>query len=349
MKPLNRFLSLLIVLLSLESVSANPITWFFMRELQFDGNSFNMELSFMGEGNLDGWFLTSMTDTAYFNSGITYNSGFLVVTQADLQKTFNFNPTGDVIGIHCVEYNSDFDEFRFGDVDESHLIAPTASQSMCLLEYENPFQSWTYYLDNTPTLGTENDSTGAMGYIQGTVRDSLGNPLAGIAVISYINYYNWNFEAEPIYVVTDENGYYIFEAIARRIGLGVFNADSEVVWIDVVQGLPEDTVTVDLTTENYVGIDHEDPVRVSDFEINSIYPNPFNSTTTIVYTLENSNYLEISVYDMKGRLADQVYSGNENSGRHTLHWNVGQLPAGVYFVYLQTPRGSVSQKLVYLK
>ena len=345
----------IIVLLCLTlTLQANPRIWLYFSEFQVLEDDFRMELRLMSPETLNGWFLTSLTDTAYFKTGIT-GGDMIVVSQNDLINPLDFNPAGDVLQVHPGYYEEDWpaEELRFGEVYQSVVAAPNQAQSLCLLEYDNPFQMWTWYLDNTPTLGEWNDTSGARGYIEGTVSDSAGTPQSGVQVAHFINLVpnseTGNFDEVFEFVTTDENGFFRVEKIAQHVSLWYVVNDSTVDWWATVQVYPEDTVQVQLTLYDYVGLDPE-PVKPAElFNLRSVYPNPFNSTTTVVYTLESSTWLEISVYDMKGRLADQVYSGNANAGRHTLHWNAGQLPAGVYFIYLQTPRGSVSQKLVYLK
>ncbi len=350
MKGLKRTVPMLIMLFMVVPTHANPIVWRYLWEFQLDDTGFNMELMFMEPQGLDGWYLTSLTDTAYFNDSLTADNQFFVVTQANLQEHLTINPAGDVIGIHSAGWDSEIDEFRFGDVPQSYVAAPQTGQSICLSEYALPSsQGWHYYLDNTPTFGAPNDSSGAMGYITGTVTDTLGSPVAGVRVVYAISYMNPYGEPEPIYVATNENGRYSVYEIARRVALGYCLPDSEVVAVNDVQILPGDTATVDFVVHDFVDIHPENQITIKTLELNAVYPNPFNSVITIVYTLPSDNYLEISVYDIKGRLADQVFSGSQSAGKHALAWNAGQLPAGVYFIYLQTPQGSINRKCVYLK
>ena len=73
----------------------------------------------------------------------------------------------------------------------------------------------------------------------------------------------------------------------------------------------------------------------------SAYPNPFNPRTTISFSLERDEYVDIAVYDLVGRcvavLSQQVYS----AGSHSLTWtgrdNGGvEVASGTYFVRMST-------------
>ncbi len=71
--------------------------------------------------------------------------------------------------------------------------------------------------------------------------------------------------------------------------------------------------------------------------LNQNYPNPFFSTTTIAYKLTSPATMEMSVYDINGRLVDILKKENQNIGEYTLVWdgsksNGGLLKTGVYYL-----------------
>ncbi len=75
-------------------------------------------------------------------------------------------------------------------------------------------------------------------------------------------------------------------------------------------------------------------------------PNPFNPSTIIRYELGVAGPVELNVYDMAGRLVDNVYSGQETQGRHEHQWQgrdeAGRpVATGVYVYRLRA--GSVSE------
>ncbi len=85
------------------------------------------------------------------------------------------------------------------------------------------------------------------------------------------------------------------------------------------------------------------------FTIHSIYPNPFNSTTTITYSLPYRNSVSLSVFDLSGRLVDVLYDGVQVHGVHSVHWSAEGLPSGVYLARLTTPTGSAVSKVLLVR
>ena len=89
------------------------------------------------------------------------------------------------------------------------------------------------------------------------------------------------------------------------------------------------------------------------------YPNPFNPETWIPYHLANASNVEISIYDMQGRLVRRLALGHQVPGHYTsrgraAYWDgrngVGErVASGVYFYRLQADNMSLLRKMVILK
>jgi hypothetical protein len=82
------------------------------------------------------------------------------------------------------------------------------------------------------------------------------------------------------------------------------------------------------------------------------YPNPFNATTTISFTLPKAGYVELNVYDVMGRKMGGLLSaptGVLAAGVHSFVFDGGDLASGIYFVRLQSGTVSQTQKIVLLK
>lgn len=86
----------------------------------------------------------------------------------------------------------------------------------------------------------------------------------------------------------------------------------------------------------------------------SNYPNPFNPTTTIEYSLPEAAFVTLSIYDGKGRLVVDLEKGARPVGTHTATWNGldargSRVASGVYFYRLTAGNQSMTRKLVLLK
>ena len=85
------------------------------------------------------------------------------------------------------------------------------------------------------------------------------------------------------------------------------------------------------------------------FILSQNFPNPFNPTTTINYTLTKSTNISLELFDCLGRKILDIDNGYRISGTHTVNLNASTLSSGVYFYKLTTTEYSETRKLVLLK
>ena len=82
------------------------------------------------------------------------------------------------------------------------------------------------------------------------------------------------------------------------------------------------------------------------------YPNPFNPETSILYYVPN-NFGEIEptihIYDLKGRLVDQVYPGMSDPGLNRTFWHASGHVSGTYFIQLEANNSFYQQKIQLIK
>ncbi len=84
------------------------------------------------------------------------------------------------------------------------------------------------------------------------------------------------------------------------------------------------------------------------------WPNPFNPAVNLTCELETPSRATLAIYDVAGREVARLLGGEQPAGRHVLRWR-GQdgggrdLPAGLYFARLITPRRSETRKLMLLR
>jgi flagellar hook assembly protein FlgD len=72
------------------------------------------------------------------------------------------------------------------------------------------------------------------------------------------------------------------------------------------------------------------------------YPNPFNPSTTILYSLVTGGTVDLTVYDVLGRRVRTLVTGWQATGSYRIGWSghdVAGRPVatGVYFYRLTTP------------
>ncbi len=79
------------------------------------------------------------------------------------------------------------------------------------------------------------------------------------------------------------------------------------------------------------------------------YPNPFNPTTTINYTLKNATYVRITVYDRLGREIVVLVDENQSEGEYNVEFDGSNLPSGIYFYRIKTSEKIEVRKMVLAK
>jgi|GEM_PF-6756004 len=79
------------------------------------------------------------------------------------------------------------------------------------------------------------------------------------------------------------------------------------------------------------------------------YPNPFNPQTTIQFGLPEAANVTLRVYDMSGRLVQELVNGTLLEGNHEVQFEAGLLPSGTYLYRLETPVGVETQVMTLLK
>ncbi|NQT35236.1 T9SS type A sorting domain-containing protein [bacterium] len=85
------------------------------------------------------------------------------------------------------------------------------------------------------------------------------------------------------------------------------------------------------------------------FMLDPAYPNPFNATTYLSYSLPEAGEINLSLFDTNGRLMETLEAGFVKAGSHSLTLNAGDLPSGVYLVKLSSDDKMLTQQIVLLK
>ncbi|MDI6804921.1 MAG: T9SS type A sorting domain-containing protein [Bacteroidota bacterium] len=85
------------------------------------------------------------------------------------------------------------------------------------------------------------------------------------------------------------------------------------------------------------------------FMLHQNYPNPFNPSTTIWYELPRASFVTFKVYNVLGQEVATLVNERREAGKHTVEFNAGGLPSGVYFYRLQAGSFTQTKKLLLLR
>ena len=90
------------------------------------------------------------------------------------------------------------------------------------------------------------------------------------------------------------------------------------------------------------------------FELLDNYPNPFNPTTTIGYTLPEAGQVSLDIYNLLGQHVRSLVNEDQAAGTHRIVWDGKDssgksLGSGVYFYQLRTNRAVTVKRMVLVK
>jgi hypothetical protein len=101
--------------------------------------------------------------------------------------------------------------------------------------------------------------------------------------------------------------------------------------------------------ETHTGIAETDNDLPQTLSLSKCYPNPFNISTTISYTLNQASAVSIDIYNINGQKLATLLNEYQTAGEYRLIWNAAGLPSGIYFYKLNTEVQSETNKMVLLK
>jgi photosystem II stability/assembly factor-like uncharacterized protein len=97
-----------------------------------------------------------------------------------------------------------------------------------------------------------------------------------------------------------------------------------------------------------VGVSDEDQPVFQDFRLYPNYPNPFNPSTTINYSLPYSGRVKIIIYDMLGNELENI-SGSRNAGSNEEIINMDNYSSGIYFYSVHYNQSVKTGKMLLMK
>ena len=79
------------------------------------------------------------------------------------------------------------------------------------------------------------------------------------------------------------------------------------------------------------------------------FPNPFNPSTVIAYSLAEAGPVMLKVYNVLGQEVAMLIDGYKESGRHQVAFDTMRLSAGVYLYVIESGRFAATQRMTLLK
>ncbi len=130
------------------------------------------------------------------------------------------------------------------------------------------------------------------------------------------------------------------------IKVGDVNAYCAVSFLDGVETF-SDTVIVNT---NPTGVNEtEIPAIPAGIVLQPCYPNPFNPSTTISFSIPTKSYITLKIFDLLGKEVATVASEELPAGNYSRQWNAANTASGIYFYSLRVGTFSETKKLLLLR
>lgn len=189
----------------------------------------------------------------------------------------------------------------------------------------DPYTDWIYWMlpeDQTPG---QSGYLSAEALMQAGTYSSNGNEVEAMARMVLVE---WNGGSAPPYTADMPETGTIFR---------IESSKPPVVGVD------------EFTFQNTILGGIENPSVLDNFNLEQNFPNPFNPTTTIRFTLSEKSLVNLSVYNILGQKVSELINSELISGQHSIMFNGNELASGVYFYRLQTGEFNVTKKMILLK
>jgi DNA-binding beta-propeller fold protein YncE len=254
---------------------------------------------------------------------------------AEIVKSINFN---NAVGLSGIEIdNSGYlylvDQigkiYKVNIQTESYTTFVNSSQlnglqGILLDEDDNrliavgfPFNSPVYGIDMADSSISVITMT-TIGRFTGIAGDALGNVYATSWRTNCV--YKWDSEfANPVEIFST----------GHDQPTGIYCNDRD----DILAVSNYGSSTVDFIPMGTSDIDDE--IVPAEFISSKCYPNPFNNSTQIEYSLMTDAHVEINIYDLLGRKLETPINEFQSAGNHSLNWNANYLSSGIYFYTIQ--------------
>ena len=93
----------------------------------------------------------------------------------------------------------------------------------------------------------------------------------------------------------------------------------------------------------------EENIRPESMMLYQNYPNPFNPTTTIQFQLKEAGFVELKIFDLRGKEIETLMKESKDKGVYNCVWDAKDLPSGIYLYRLKVGDHIETKKLILQK
>ena len=207
-----------------------------------------------------------------------------------------------------------------------------------------------------PFYGKEFESTGLYQPITGSVTDLYFSDIA--PRITNSNWeYNWDDFSRVPYLLNAEHTKFVTYDDTMSIRIKCDYAKENQLAGIIIWALGQDLVSNKQplleTIGKNMGLVTSVEINVEQipksFYLSDNYPNPFNPTTKVEYTLPKTSMITLKVFDSLGREISILVDGMKSQGNYEVNFDGSSLASGVYLYVLTSGNYSLTKKMILLK
>ncbi|MCF7809494.1 carboxypeptidase regulatory-like domain-containing protein [bacterium] len=157
---------------------------------------------------------------------------------------------------------------------------------------------------------------------------------------------NW-INIDPRFAEIPANGIDTIRVSLNSRGLEIAEYQLAIRFAHNAAGL-ETMLPVVLTVDPNAGLENRNTLP-GEFGLNNNYPNPFNSTTRIDFSVSETSAARISLFDLTGREIDVITDNRFTAGKHSVVFNSASLPSGIYIVRLDAGNRTAQMKIALIR
>ena len=85
------------------------------------------------------------------------------------------------------------------------------------------------------------------------------------------------------------------------------------------------------------------------YRLQQNFPNPFNPSTKIQYSVPQTSPVQIKVFDVLGNEIETLVNEEKQAGKYEVEFNAANLPSGIYFYQLKAANFVETKKMILMK
>lgn len=188
----------------------------------------------------------------------------------------------------------------------------------------------------------------------------LSHPLKTLHSIDWVDGYsndetlfwsNLNYGSKDALFESGSDGSVNFMALSP---ISMSLNDTVFVWVAIAVGADRDVMKLNMEAaaakyHTITSLKNENSKIPSNYNLSQNYPNPFNPSTKISFSLIETEYVSLTVYNELGQKVADLVNNELNAGNYTYNFSGTDLSSGIYFYRIVTDHFSSVKKMMLLK